>query len=111
MCAVRSASSSASLAWASPSHCTSLRSRWFKALSAIGLLSATSSVAAVCAAQLPRDGVDHCPTPAVAAFIELDRGQRSAVRAAYSRDDILCRQLVVALPRFIDDDVRPGAVL
>src|SRR5690242_21930624 len=117
MCAWRSVSSSASLAYASPSHWTSFASRSFIVLSAISVLLLCQSVGSVeaCAGalsgQLTRDGRQYRLAPFVGALVELDRRELSRSGVRQMVDDVLRVQARVAVPRFIDRDGRARAVL
>src|ERR1700736_4941751 len=112
MWAVRSASNSASLAWASFSHCTSFVSRSFKRFaSGISCSFLLNRRAAAVPSLLALDCVQDCLAAPVNALVELHRGKFGRVGGGQARDHLLGVQGRVALPRLIDTDFRAGAVL
>src|SRR3954453_7281251 len=104
MWAVRSASSSASLAWASPSHCASLRSRSF--ISAIGLLLSqfysAGGAGGALGAEFPLRRCKHGLPLLVGALVELHGSELGQARVAEARGDVASGHARVAIPRLVD---------
>src|SRR5438105_8924557 len=108
MCAVRSASSSASLAWASLSHCTSLVSRSFKL--GIGPFLLDSSCSAVCT-QFALDGGEHCVAGPMGTLVKRHRGELRGTGSREPRDDILGLHALVSVPGLVDVNLGTGTLL
>src|SRR5690349_5202383 len=116
MCAVRSASSSASLPWASLSHLTSLPSRSFRVFP-----SAMSSgpfvggrlgrAAAARQLQLTVDRGEHGLAASVARFVEPHGGQLCGAGLLGTLDHCSRVHVRVPVPRFDDRYGGAGAVL